>query len=123
MTTPTHSAKPTSQQPSVGELDRQNVMHPFTVLGDHERVGPRRVIVRGEGARVFDEDGRSYIDAMAGLWCTNVGYGRTEIADAMHEQAARLHYYHCFSSMATEPPALLAERILAVAPSGMSKVL
>jgi L-2,4-diaminobutyrate transaminase len=113
----------TTQAHSVAELDRRTIMHPFTVLADHERAGPRRVIVRGDGARVVDEDGRSYIDAMAGLWCTNVGYGRTEIADAMREQATRLHYYHSFSSMATEAPAVLAERILSLAPPGMSKVL
>lgn len=107
---------------SVAEIDRRTVFHPFTVLSDHERAGPRRVIVDGDGVRVRDEDGRSYIDMMAGLWCTNVGYGRGEIAEAMRDQATRLHYYHSFSSMATEAPAVLADRILALAPPGMSKV-
>jgi L-2,4-diaminobutyrate transaminase len=107
---------------AVAEADRQNVFHPFTVLGKHEVQGPRRVIVRGEGVRVFDSEGRSYIDGMAGLWCVNVGYGRDEIADAMRAQAERLHYYPAFSSMATEAPALLAERLLAAAPPEMSKV-
>jgi L-2,4-diaminobutyrate transaminase len=60
---------------------------------------------------------------MAGLWCVNVGYGRVEIADALREQALKLAYYHSFSSMATDTPALLAQRILALAPAGMSKVL
>jgi L-2,4-diaminobutyrate transaminase len=98
-------------------------MHPFSVLGRHERSGPRRMIVRGSGSSVFDDEGRAYIDAMAGLWCVNVGYGRRELADALQEQALKLPYYHSFSSMATETPALLAERIIDVAPEGMSKVL
>lgn len=106
----------------LGDVDRRSVLHPFSVLASHERSGPRRMIVAGDGVRVTDDSGRGYIDAMAGLWCTNVGYGRAEIAEAMREQALRLHYYHGFSSMATDAPALLAERILAVAPAGMSKV-
>ena len=106
----------------IADVDRQNVLHPFSVLSAHESTGPRRMIVGGEGVRVSDDRGRSYIDAMAGLWCTNVGYGRSEIAEAMRDQATRLHYYHGFSSMATDVPALLAERILSVAPPGMSKV-
>src|SRR3984957_5461231 len=80
-------------------------------------------MVRGSGSTVYDEDGRAYIDAMAGLWCVNVGYGRREIADALHEQTLRLPYYHSFSSMATDPPAMLAERLIEIAPEGMSKVL
>ena len=47
------------------------------------------MMVRGSGSTVYDEDGRGYIDAMAGLWCVNVGYGRRELADALHEQALR----------------------------------
>ncbi|MCL2417700.1 MAG: aminotransferase [Conexibacteraceae bacterium] len=108
---------------SLGETDRRHVMHPFSVLQQHERAGPRRMMVRGSGSTVYDEDGRGYIDAMAGLWCVNVGYGRQELADAMHEQALRLPYYHSFSSMATDTPALLAERLIDLAPGRMSKVL
>ena len=112
--------------PSIGSLsdvDRRHVFHPFSVLGAHESAGPRRMIVRGSGSTVYDDQERSYIDAMAGLWCVNVGYGRTELADALRDQALRLPYYHSFSSMATDTPALLAERLVALAPAGMSKVL
>jgi L-2,4-diaminobutyrate transaminase len=112
-----------TQTDSRGEIDRRHVMHPFSVLGRHERSGPRRMIVRGSGSTVYDDQGRAYIDAMAGLWCVNVGYGRRELADALQEQALKLPYYHSFSSMATETPALLAERIIDIAPTGMSKVL
>jgi len=93
------------------------------VLAAHEAAGPRRMIVRGEGATVYDDEGRGYIDAMAGLWCVNVGYGRVELADALREQALRLPFYHSFSSMATDTPAVLAQRLVELAPAGASKVL
>ena len=59
---------------------------------------------------------------MAGLWCVNVGYGRVELAEAMRVHAERLGYYHAFSSMGTDTPGLLAERLVEMAPPGMSKV-
>jgi len=80
------------------------------------------MIVEGDGARLRDIHGRSYIDAMAGLWCVNVGYGRAEIGDTLKEHAEKLGYYHSFSSMGTDQPALLAERLISLAPAGMSKV-
>ena len=80
------------------------------------------MIVRGKDATLWDARGNRYLDAMAGLWCVNVGYGRTEIADAVAAQIQRLSYYHGFSSMATDTPALLAERVLALSPVAMSKV-
>ena len=107
---------------AVEEYDRRYVFHPFTQLDAHERSGSPSMIVSGSGARVIDIHGASYIDAMAGLWCVNVGYGRAEIADALHEHASRLGYYHAFSSMGTDTPALLAERLISLAPAGMSKV-
>src|SRR5689334_22116153 len=110
-----------SSRPSIEEADRRYVFHPFTALRRHE-TGGGRMIVRGQGSRLWDAQGRSYLDAMAGLWCVNVGYGRPEIAEAIARQVETLSYYHAFSSMATDTPALLAERILAVAPVPMAKV-
>ena len=72
----------------------------------------RRVMVSGQGSTLTDAQGRPYLDAMAGLWCVNVGYGRPEIAEALRAQALKLPYYHSFSSMATDTPALLAERLI-----------
>jgi L-2,4-diaminobutyrate transaminase len=80
------------------------------------------MIVEGRGARLTDIHGRGYIDGMAGLWCVNVGYGRPEIGETLRVHAERLGYYHSFSSMSTDTPALLAERLIALAPAGMSKV-
>ncbi len=60
------------------DRDRRHVLHPFTALADHERQGPPTVIVGGQGAVLTDEGGRDYVDAMAGLWCVNIGYGRAD---------------------------------------------
>ena len=92
----------------LGDVDRRHVFHPFSVLSEHESSGPRRMIVEGRGSTLTDDQGQRYIDAMAGLWCVNVGYGRPEIAEALKQQALKLPYYHAFSSMATDAPALLA---------------
>ena len=104
------------------ELDRRYVFHPFTALRDHERSGPAFVVTEGKGAQLTDSAGRSYIDAMAGLWCVNVGYGRREIADAMRAQAETLSYCHAFSAMSSDKPAILSEKLIRLAPPGMAKV-
>ncbi|MFC3713325.1 aminotransferase [Sphingoaurantiacus capsulatus] len=106
----------------LAEIDRRYSFHPFTALADHERDGPSMVITGGKGSTLTDASGRDYIDAMAGLWCVNVGYGRTELADAMRDQAAQLSYCHAFSSMSSDKPALLAEKLIGMAPVPMSKV-
>ena len=112
------STKPTH---SIEDVDRKHVFHPFSDPRRHEQDGGH-MIVRGRGSTLWDSRGRSYLDAMAGLWCVNVGYGRSEMAEAIARQIERLSYYHGFSSMATEAPALLAERVLASTPVPMSKV-
>jgi L-2,4-diaminobutyrate transaminase len=107
--------------PDLEELDKKYLFHPFTALAEHEKNGPT-VIVRGEGVWLEDNQGRRYLDGMAGLWCVNVGYGRTEIADVIREQAVTLPYFHSFSSWGTDTPVLLAEKVISKAPEGMSKV-
>ncbi|MEM8586658.1 MAG: aminotransferase [Pseudomonadota bacterium] len=105
----------------IRELDRQYIFHPFSVLNAHEQAGAAMMARSAEGVWITDDRGKRYLDAMAGLWCVNVGYGRGEIADALANQARKLSYFHGFSSMATEPAALLAERVITKAPAGMSK--
>ncbi|WP_426169455.1 aminotransferase [Sandarakinorhabdus sp. DWP1-3-1] len=107
---------------ALAELDRQHVFHPFTALGDHEANGPAFVVTHGRGSRLTDSAGREYVDVMAGLWCVNIGYGRPEIGAAMRDQAETLSYCHAFSSMASDKPALLSERLIGLAPPGMSKI-
>ena len=105
--------------PDLNNLDRQFFFHPFTALGDHERNGPL-VMVSGKGVWLEDNRGKRYIDSMAGLWCVNIGYGRREIADAIHAQAMKLPYYHTFASMSTEAPILLAQKLIEMSPVPMS---
>ena len=106
----------------LADLDRNYVFHPFTTLGDHESKGPAFVVTHGQGSRLTDSNGRDYVDVMAGLWCVNIGYGRSEVANAMRDQAERLSYCHAFSSMSSDKPALLSQRLIEMAPPGMSKV-
>ena len=96
---------------SIEDVDRRYVFHPFTAPRRHEADGGL-MIVRGEGSVLWDNEGRPYLDAMAGLWCVNVGYGRREMVEAIARQVEQLSYYHGFSSMATEAPALVAERVV-----------
>ena len=74
------------------------------------------VIVRGRGARVWDADGREYVDARAGLWYAAVGHGRTEIADAAAAQMRELAAFDTFDRLANRPALELADRVSALAP-------
>ena len=64
------------------DLDRRYVFHPFTALKEHEADGPL-MVVSGQGCRLRDATGKSYLDAMAGLWCVNIGYGNLEMAESL----------------------------------------
>ncbi|MBI5876390.1 MAG: aminotransferase class III-fold pyridoxal phosphate-dependent enzyme [Chloroflexi bacterium] len=76
---------------------------------------PPLVITRGEGSTVYDQHGKAYIDALAGLFCVNAGYGRKEIADAMYAQALKIHYVSSFS-YPNEPAVQVAEQLAERAP-------
>jgi len=112
---------PETHTAAIQEADRDSHLHPFTSAAEHAGVLPR-LMVGGDGIHVRDDTGREYLDAMSGLWCVNVGYARHEIADAAADQARRLPYYHAFAGMANEPAASLADRLISLAPRGMSKV-
>ena len=116
------SNTPAAENIDLAELDRHYLFHPFTALADHEKKGPPVVMAKGDGVWIEDVDGHRYIDGLAGLWCVNVGYGRTELADAMKNQAEKLAYCHAFASMSSDMPALLSERLVKNAPVPMSKV-
>jgi L-2,4-diaminobutyrate transaminase len=103
------------------ELDKRYFFHPATSISDHLTNGPR-IMERGSGVRVTDSKGKSYIDGAAGLWCVNIGYGRTEVAEAIAEQAKKLAFFHAFTSMSNEPAIRLAEKVVTLAPKGMSRV-
>lgn len=103
--------------------DRDHFFHPSTNMGAHARgETPTRVMAGGEGVRIRDITGKESIDAFAGLYCVNVGYGRQEIADAIAQQAKELAYYHAYVGHGTDASIRLAKMIIDRAPEGMSRV-
>ncbi|QPZ91336.1 aspartate aminotransferase family protein [Thioclava electrotropha] len=103
--------------------DRESFFHPSTHLAQHARgESPNRIVTGGKGVFIEDRDGNKLLDAFAGLYCVNVGYGRTEISEAIAEQAKELAYYHAYVGHGTEASITLAHMVLDRAPDHMSKV-
>jgi L-2,4-diaminobutyrate transaminase len=108
----------------ITEKDRNSVLHPFTQLKDFAtgKLGDPTIVETGKGIRIQDARGNKFIDGFAGLYCVNVGYGRTEVADAISRQAYRLAYYHSYAAHTTDELAILSDRLVKMAPGKMSKV-
>jgi L-2,4-diaminobutyrate transaminase len=108
----------------IAAMDRSSVLHPFTNLKDYASgaAGGPTIMETGKGVRITDATGREYIDGFAGLYCVNVGYGRTEVAEAIARQAYKLAYYHSYAAHTTEELARLSDRLVKMAPGNMSKV-
>jgi L-2,4-diaminobutyrate transaminase len=105
-------------------LDRATLLHPFTPLRQFAsgQAGEPRIVTGGQGIRIQLRDGRELIDAFAGIYCNHVGYGRREIADAIHQEALKLAYYHSFRGYSNEPAIRLGRRVLDMAPAGMKRI-
>ncbi len=110
-----------SQGNSLASRDVKSLIHPYTNLSAHEKQGPL-IIETGKGIYVYDDNGKEYIEGLAGLWCTSFGFGEQELIDAAIKQMNKLPYYHSFASKSTEPGILLAEKLLEMAPVDFSKV-
>ncbi|MFP6638827.1 MAG: aminotransferase [Myxococcota bacterium] len=95
------------------EMDRRAVLHPNTALSQHQQEGGL-VIESGQGTTITDVNGKVYLDAMAGLWCVNVGYGRAELGRVAAEEMAKLGYYHTFAGASNPPQIELADRLLSL---------
>ena len=106
------------------DIDRDTVLHPFTLLKPFAEgaLGDPRIVETGQGIRIRDRKGVELIDAFAGLYCVNIGYGRREVADAIYEQAKKLAYYQTYAAHSTEALIRLSDRIVAMAPGNPSKV-
>ena len=103
--------------------DRDHFFHPSTHMAQHARGDtPNRIIAGGEGVYIVDINGRQSLDAFAGLYCVNAGYGRQEIAKAIGEQASKLAYYHAYVGHGSEPSIRLSKMIIDRAPDNMSRV-
>jgi 4-aminobutyrate--pyruvate transaminase len=107
---------------SLAARDCETLVHPFTNLAEHAEAGPL-VIARGDGVYVLDVDGRRYLEGMAGLWSTALGFSETRLVQAAEEQLARLPAYHLFGGRSYAPAIALAERLLALAPVPMAQAL
>ena len=108
---------------TIKAYDRNSVLHPFTHAADFAsgKVDPF-VVESASGVRIRGADGTELIDGFGGLYCVNVGYGRTEVVEAIAAQARKLAFYHCYAGNTNEPLAVLSERLIRMAPEGMSKV-
>ena len=103
--------------------DRQNFFHPSTHLAEFSRGNlAQRVIKTASGCHIIDRFGNRLLDAFAGLYCVNAGYGRAEIAEAISKQAHELAYYHAYVGHGTEASITLSKMVLDRAPDHMSKV-
>ena len=111
------------QSNELAAWDRDHFFHPSTHMGMHARgETPNRVMAGGEGVTIWDTNGKKSLDAFAGLYCVNVGYGRQKIADAIAAQAKNLAYYHAYVGHGTEASIRLSKMIIDRAPKGMSRV-
>ena len=97
-------------------LDSAHFLHPFTDFKDLSTRGAR-VITEAKDIYVWDSEGKRMLDAMSGLWCVNVGYGRKELADAAHAQMMQLPYYNSFFQTTNVPAATLAAKLASLAPT------
>lgn len=101
--------------------DVEALLHPYTDLVRHRSVGPV-IFDHAQGIYIYDDKGRDYIEAMAGLWCTALGWGDAELVEAASEQMRKLAFGHLFAGRSHEPAIALAEKLKEIAPFKVAKV-
>ncbi|MGA7787056.1 MAG: aminotransferase [Xanthobacteraceae bacterium] len=101
--------------------DVETLVHPYINLARFRETGPL-IIERGQGIYVYDTDGKPYIEGMAGLWCTALGYGNEELVEAAATQMRKLSFAHLFTGRSHDPAIELAEKLKEIAPVPISKV-
>jgi 4-aminobutyrate--pyruvate transaminase len=97
-------------------------LHPSTNLRQLEAEGPL-VITRGEGVYVFDEQGRRYLEGMAGLWCAALGFSERRLAEAAYRQMLELPFYHSFGGKVPAIATELAEKLVSIAPGRLARAI
>src|SRR6187431_3105788 len=101
--------------------DIESLVHPYTNLATFREAGPL-IIERGQGIYLYDTAGKPYIDGMAGLWCTALGWGNEELADTAAAQMRKLAFAHVFGGKSHDGAIALAEKLKEIAPVPTSKV-
>ncbi len=116
--------KPTETQPksSTWDQDRKHVLHPFQHFASFDEDGSL-MMTGGQGCYLTDENGKRYFDAIGGMWCTNIGLGREEMADAIADQIKSMAYVNPFVDMGSEPAARLAAKLAELAPGDINHAL
>lgn len=105
---------------SLHEADKAHTVHPYTNMRLHEEIGPV-IMERGDGIRVHDTEGNSYIEGMAGLWSVAVGFSEPRLKEAAMRQMDQLSYYHTFAHKANVPSIQLAEKLAEMTPEGFNR--
>ena len=101
------------------QLDAAHHLHPFNDNAALAKKGTR-ILTRGEGVYVWDAEGNKLLDAFAGLWCVNIGYGRKELGDVASRQMRELCYYNSFFGCTTEPTVRLAAKLAELTPGDLN---
>ena len=112
----------TDRMNSAASRDIAYHVHGYTNLKKHEQSGPM-IITSGSGIRVTDDNGKSYIEGLSGLWCTSLGFQEERLIEAATAAMKKLPYYHGFAHKTAEVTIDLAEKLISIAPVPMSKVL
>jgi 4-aminobutyrate---pyruvate transaminase len=102
--------------------DIETVIHPYTNLARHRETGPL-ILNEGRGIYLYDDKGKRYIEGMAGLWCTALGYGNEEIAEAGAQAMRKLSFTHAFGGKSHDGVIELSEKLKEISPVPASKVL
>ena len=103
------------------QADLDHCIHPWPDFEDRPQTGAT-IMVRGEGAHVWDAEGRKFIDGIGGLWFANVGFGRQELVDAAAKQMAELPQYSYFTDLGNPPAAQLAAKLAELTPGDLNHV-
>ena len=122
MTSKTPANSDTVQESTAWDLDRKHVLHPFQHFSSFA-VDGSLVMQKGDGCYISDDSGKRYFDAIGGMWCTNIGLGRQEMADAIAAQVTNMAYSNPFVDMTNEPAAKLAAKLAEIAPGDLNHVL
>ena len=109
------------QLASLNAIDRAHLIHPVSAWRTHEQRGPT-VLSSGKGAWLTDASGHELLDAFAGLWCVNVGYGQESVVQAAAEQMRRLPYATGYFHFSSEPAIRLAEKLVQITPRSLNHV-
>ena len=109
------------QTPALTDLDSKYLVHPVSNFRDHQEKGVK-ILTSGDGAWLTAADGNTYLDAFAGLWCVNIGYGQQRVVDAAITQMTTLPYATGYFGFGSEPAILLAEKLVSMTPASLQHV-